>query len=232
MNTTKRKRLEKRGWRVGTADELGFSAKYEAIYQRDATDVWTAKLTAPWGVQGRGETIEKARAELRDTLALWHEDPNAGRVAIFTEEFRFSVAVNRAVAAARVLRQTADDLVERSEVALRAALGELMTKQRVSAKDAAEILGVPFQRVRQVASESGLVEERPAKRKSPRAGKWAHLIPRHAGLDAAHRRIMESSKTATLAEIREGLIRSGIMTTDGELSPHYRTPVRKRRRRS
>lgn len=137
---------------------------YRAIFERDATGVWTVEIANLRGVHTWGRTIEQARARLRDALALWLDDARAARSATLIEEFRLPRAVQSSVQSARELRVSADRLLEKSQSALRDAVKKLIDEQHLSIRDAAEILGLSFQRVHQIAASSpDIVAERPVR---------------------------------------------------------------------
>lgn len=137
---------------------------YRAIYERDATGVWTVEVANLRGVHTWGRTIEQARSRLRDALALWLDDARAARSAEMSEEFRLPREIQSSVHSARELRQSADRLVEKSQAALREAVRKLIDEQHLSVRDAAEVLGLSFQRVHQIASSSAdVVAERPSR---------------------------------------------------------------------
>ena len=136
---------------------------YKAIFEREATGVWTVELANLQGVHSWGRSIEQARSRLRDALAVWIEDAGVAREAILEEEFRLPSRVSSAVTSARELRLSAEAMAEQSQSALRRAARQLVTEQRLSVRDAAEILGVSFQRIHQLTASAETVGERLAK---------------------------------------------------------------------
>ena len=147
---------------------------YKAIFERDPTGVWTVELAHPREVHTWGRSIDQARSRLREALGLWLEDDRAGITAEFENEFRLPSRARSVVKSARELRVTAQSTAEKSQAALRLAVRQLIAEQHLSVRDAAEILGVSFQRVQQLASSSAAdtVAERPARyRTKPRSAK-------------------------------------------------------------
>lgn len=143
---------------------------YKAIYERDATGVWTVELASPREVHTWGRSIDQTRSRLREALGLWLDDDRAGVTATFEEEFRLPSRARSAVKSARELRVTAQSTAEKSQAALRLAVRQLIAEQHLSVRDAAELLGVSFQRVQQLASTpaADTVAERPARYRTKR----------------------------------------------------------------
>ena len=136
---------------------------YTATFHRDKTGVWIAELAEPRGVHTWGRTLEQARRELREALAAWLDDDRAAARAEFKEHVELPRAVSRIVASAREQRENAARAQADAQRAFRDAADALVNGQRLSMRDAADVLGVSHQRVHQIL----LVDHAPRAGESP-----------------------------------------------------------------
>ena len=119
---------------------------YKAIFQRDESGAWLARIPAIRGCHTYGRTIEQARHRLREALGLWIDDPE--RAAI-EEEIRLPSRLKAAIARSRQTRERAEQERETAQQQTRAA-AEALVQEGVSLRDAGELLGLSRQRVQQL----------------------------------------------------------------------------------
>lgn len=120
--------------------------QYKAIFERDESGTWLARIPAIRGCHTYGRTIEQARARLREALGLWIDDP-AG--AVIDEDIRLPARLKTAIGRSRRTRQRAEQERETAHEQTRAA-AEALVEEGVSLRDAGELLGLSHQRVQQL----------------------------------------------------------------------------------
>ena len=120
---------------------------YRAVFERDESGAWTARVPSVRGCHTYGRTLDQARRRLREALALWVDEPDT---ADLVEDVRLPANVKAAVRASRADRRRAEEKrAEASASTIRAARA-LVDDVGVGFRDAAEILGVSHQRVQQL----------------------------------------------------------------------------------
>jgi len=121
--------------------------QYRAVFERDESGAWIARVPSVRGCQTYGRTLDQARRRLREALALWVDKPDSAEIV---EDVRLPPNVKAAVRASRADRRRAEEQrVEASASTARAAR-VLVDDLGVGFRDAAELLGVSHQRVQQL----------------------------------------------------------------------------------
>jgi len=121
--------------------------QYRAVFERDESGAWIARVPSVRGCHTYGRTLDQARRRLREALALWVDKPDTAEIV---EDVRLPPNVKAAVRASRADRRRAEEQrVEASASTARAAR-VLVDDLGVGFRDAAELLGVSHQRVQQL----------------------------------------------------------------------------------
>lgn len=124
---------------------------YTVTYERDASGWWVASVRRVRGCHTQGRTVEEARRRIREALALFVKDAAS---ADLIDDVRLPIAVKRAIREYTTLRKKADAEDRRASAAARRAVRALREGElKMSARDAAALLGLSHQRVHQLAHE-------------------------------------------------------------------------------
>lgn len=129
------------------------TSAYHVTYQRDETGWWVASVREVRGCHTQGRTVDEARRRIREALALFVD--NAGSVPL-VDEVKLPATAAKAIRAYATLRRKADREDKRASAAARRAVRVLRSgKLKMSARDAARLLGLSHQRVHQLAHDEG-----------------------------------------------------------------------------
>jgi predicted RNase H-like HicB family nuclease len=121
---------------------------YRVLYERDESGWWVASVSGVRGCQTQGRTVDEARRRIREALGLFVDD---ARKAILVDVVKLPSAATKAIRAYASLRRKADEEDRRAARAARRAVRVLRTgKLKMSARDAARLLGLSHQRVHQL----------------------------------------------------------------------------------
>jgi predicted RNase H-like HicB family nuclease len=121
---------------------------YRVAYERDGSGWWVATVRGVRGCHTQGRTVDEARRRVREALGLFVDD---ARRASIVDEVKLPTAAARAIRAYTSLRKKADEEDRRAARAARRAVQLLRTgKLKMSARDAARLLGLSHQRVHQL----------------------------------------------------------------------------------
>jgi predicted RNase H-like HicB family nuclease len=124
---------------------------YRVAYERDESGWWVATVQGVRGCHTQGRTIDEARRRIRATLGLFVDD---ARRAPIVDDVKLPTAATRAIQAYASLRKRADEEDRRAARAARRAVRILRTgRLKMSARDAARLLGLSHQRVHQLTQE-------------------------------------------------------------------------------
>lgn len=119
------------------------STTVKVTYERDPSGAWLVRLTDNERAHTFGRSVQAARRAIRDVIHLWLDlEPDD-----YVLEETFAVGPEADVA--RRARAAAEDAQNEANHALKQA-ATMLNKEGVSLRDAAEILGVSFQRVHQL----------------------------------------------------------------------------------
>jgi predicted RNase H-like HicB family nuclease len=126
---------------------------YRVTYERDGSGWWVASVRGVQGCHTQGRTVDEARRRIREALELFVDD---ARKASIVDDVKLPSAAIKAIRAYATLRKKADDEDRRAARAARRAVRLLRTgKLKMSARDAARLLGLSHQRVHQLTQEEG-----------------------------------------------------------------------------
>jgi predicted RNase H-like HicB family nuclease len=122
--------------------------RYRVTYERDGSGWWVASVSGVRGCHTQGRTVDEARRRIREALELFVDD---ARHASLVDNVKLPGAATKAVRTYASLRRRADEEERRAARAARRAVRVLRTgKLRMSARDAARLLGLSHQRVHQL----------------------------------------------------------------------------------
>ena len=124
---------------------------YHVAYQRDESGWWVASVREVRGCHTQGRTVDEARRRIREAMALFVDDAQSAKVV---DDVKLPAMAAKAIRAYATLRKRADQEDRRAAIAARRAVRLLQGgKLKMSARDAARVLGISHQRVHQLAHE-------------------------------------------------------------------------------
>jgi predicted RNase H-like HicB family nuclease len=127
---------------------------YRVAYERDALGWWVASVRGVRGCHTQGRTVDEARRRIREALGLFVDD---ARRASIVDDVKLPRAATRAIRAYATLRKEAEKGDRRAALAARRAVRVLRSgRLKMSARDAARLLGLSHQRVHQLTQEEGI----------------------------------------------------------------------------
>lgn len=125
---------------------------YHVAYERDESGWWVASVRELRGCHTQGRTVDEARRRIRKAMALFVE---GARSAKLIDDVKLPAPASKAIRAYAALRKHADREDRRAALAARRAVRILRGgKLKMSARDAARLLGVSHQRVHQLAHDT------------------------------------------------------------------------------
>src|SRR6267378_4318520 len=96
---------------------------YTAIFERDESGSWLARIPSIRGCHTYGRTLEQTRTRLREALGLWIDRPEQ---AAITEQVRLPADLRSAVQRSRRTRERAERERENANEETRAAAEALV----------------------------------------------------------------------------------------------------------
>ena len=130
--------------------------RYRVAYERDESGWWVASVRGVRGCHTQGRTVDEARRRIREALELFVDD---ARKATIVDDIKLPTGAARAVRAYATMRKKAEEEDRRAALAARRAVRVLRTgRLKMSARDAARLLGLSHQRVHQLTQSEA--EER------------------------------------------------------------------------
>ena len=93
--------------------------RYTAIFERDESGSWLARIPSIRGCHTYGRTLEQARTRLREALGLWVDRPEH---AVIEEAIRLPADLRTAIQRSRRTRERAER--ERENASLRQELAD------------------------------------------------------------------------------------------------------------
>jgi predicted RNase H-like HicB family nuclease len=124
---------------------------YHVAYKRDESGWWVASVREVRGCHTQGRTVDEARRRIREAMELFVDDAQSAPVV---DEVKLPAAAAKAIRAYATLRKRAAAEDRRASAAARRAVRLLRGgKLKMSARDAARVLGISHQRVHQLAQQ-------------------------------------------------------------------------------
>jgi len=124
---------------------------YRIAYERDESGWWVASVRGVRGCHTQGRTVEEARRRVIEAMELFVGD---ARTASIVDDVKLPSVAAQAVRAYASLRRKAEQEDRRAALAARRAVRILRSgRLRMSARDAARLLGLSHQRVHQLTQE-------------------------------------------------------------------------------
>ena len=121
---------------------------YRVSYERDQSGWWVASVRGVRGCHTQGRTVDEARRRIIEALDLFIDN---ARKSTIIDEVKLPTGAARAVRAYSTLRKKAEREDRRAAVAARRAVRPLRGgRLKISARDAARLLGLSHQRVHQL----------------------------------------------------------------------------------
>jgi predicted RNase H-like HicB family nuclease len=166
---------------------------YTAVCNRDKSGVWVVTVPEMRGVVTQARRLDQVRGLAADAIALWlNTRPKSIHVQLDVRLPKsYATLADRAVA----LRSQADEVQQQAAVATKQAAVQLVKEVGLTVRDAAEILGVSFQRVQRLVGKASS-----AQAKSQRSAPRRTAATTRQG--SAGRKVPVRAKAATTAKKR------------------------------
>lgn len=124
---------------------------YHVAYERDESGRWMASVREVRLCHTQGRTVDEARRRIREAMKLFVNDARTAKVV---DEVKLPVTVAKAIRKYTKLRKRAAQEDRLASLAARRAVRLLRGgKLKMSARDAARLLGVSHQRVHQLVHD-------------------------------------------------------------------------------
>jgi predicted RNase H-like HicB family nuclease len=137
--------------RRGALPREGIVKTYRVAYERDESGWWVASVRGVRGCHTRGRTVDEARRRIIEAMELFVA---AARRAKIVNEVKLPANAARALRTYTTLRKRANNEERRSAQAARRAVRVLRGgRLKMSARDAARLLGMSHQRVHQLTQD-------------------------------------------------------------------------------
>jgi len=121
---------------------------YRVAYERDESGWWVASVRGVRGCHTQGRTVDEARRRIVEAMELFVADARRAKIV---DEVKLPANAARALRTYATLRKRANDEERRSAQAARRAVRVLRGgRLKMSARDAARLLGLSHQRVHQL----------------------------------------------------------------------------------
>lgn len=124
---------------------------YHVKYERDKSGWWLASVRELRGCHTQGRTVDEARRRIVEAMELFVND---SRSVTIVDDVRLPAQATKAIRAYTTLRKKADREDKRAAVAARQVVRLLRGgRLKMSARDAARLLGLSHQRVHQLGQD-------------------------------------------------------------------------------
>lgn len=121
---------------------------YLVAYERDESGWWVASVRGLRGCHTQGRTVDEARRRIVEAMELFVDDARSAKIV---DDVKLPVRAAQAIRAYARLRQRAEREDRRAALAARKAVRMLRGgRLKMSARDAARLLGLSHQRVHQL----------------------------------------------------------------------------------
>jgi predicted RNase H-like HicB family nuclease len=125
---------------------------YRVSYKRDASGWWVASVRGVRGCHTQGRTVDEARRRIVEAMELFVDN---ARTAKIVDDVRLPTGAAQAIRTYATLRRKAEQEDRRAARAARRAVRVLRGgRLKMSARDAARLLGLSHQRVHQLTEEA------------------------------------------------------------------------------
>lgn len=122
---------------------------YHVAYERDESGWWVASVRELRGCHTQGRTVDEARRRIVEAMGLFIDNSRSMKIV---DEVKLPTSAAKAIRMYATLRKKADQEDRRAAIAARRAVRLLRGgRLRMSARDAARLLGLSHQRVHQLA---------------------------------------------------------------------------------
>jgi predicted RNase H-like HicB family nuclease len=151
-----------------TTETNEMSTTYHARFMLE-DDIWVAEIAEIPEVHTFGRTLGKAREYIVDALALWLNEPaDTVRHRVKFDIPELPDETRQLVQDAIGAREIAEGFAKTAGDLMTAAASALVNGMRLSIRDAAELLGISFQRVHQLLPEADEAKARVAQLRTQR----------------------------------------------------------------
>jgi predicted RNase H-like HicB family nuclease len=125
---------------------------YHIVYERDEAGWWVATVREVRGCHTQGRTVDEARRRIVDAMDLFIDNARSAKIV---DDVKLPAVAAKAIRAYATLRKRAAQEDRRAAVAARRAVRVLRGgRLKMSARDAARLLGLSHQRVHQLARDN------------------------------------------------------------------------------
>ena len=123
---------------------------YKVAFERDEPGWWVASVRGLPGCHTQGRTVDEARRRIVEAMELFVDD---ARTAKIVDDVKLPTGAAQAIRAYATLRKKAEREDRRAALAAKHAVRVLRGgRLKMSARDAARLLGLSHQRVHQLTS--------------------------------------------------------------------------------
>ena len=126
---------------------------YHVTYERDESGWWVASVRELRGCHTQGRTVDEARRRIVQAMELFVDHARSSKIL---DDVKLPTGAAKAIRDYASLRKKADQEGRRAALAARRAVRVLRGERlKMSARDAARLLGLSHQRVHQLADDKG-----------------------------------------------------------------------------
>jgi len=124
---------------------------YRVVYERDESGWWVASVRGVRGCHTQGRTVDEARRRILEAMELFVDDARRAKIV---DDVKLPAGAAQAIRDYATLRKKADEEDRRAAQAARRAVRVLRGgRLKMSARDAARLLGLSHQRVHQLTQD-------------------------------------------------------------------------------
>jgi predicted RNase H-like HicB family nuclease len=124
---------------------------YHVTYERDESGWWVASVRELRGCHTQGRTVDEARRRIVEAMQLFVDNARSSKLV---DDVKLPTRAAKAIREYSTLRKKADAEDRRAALAARRAVRLLRGgRLKMSARDAARLLGLSHQRVHQLAHD-------------------------------------------------------------------------------